>query len=93
MKKVWNVYKRKDGFRVAVEPGSPDDSFDKNLSDEYTFLGQVTEEIEEPKKEVEKVAELYVDSDSDYDSRDYIKIFSIVPVGSHDHKLHYKIKE
>jgi hypothetical protein len=95
MKKVWNVYQRKDGFRVAVLPDSIDDRFDKNHSDDYTFLGQVTEEIEEPKKEVEKVVEKVGKAAVEYyyHVEKEKKVFAVIPNDAYDFTVHYKIKE
>ncbi len=86
MKKVWNVYKRSDGFRIASEPYSRDDNYCR-MSDVYTFLGQVTEEIEEPKKEVERVIRAFK---SKFDTYSTIET---IPDDAYDITVHYKIKE
>jgi hypothetical protein len=103
MKKVWNVYQREDGMRVAISPSSQRDT---ELTDEpgYTFLGQVTEEIEElkkePKKEVEKVVEVRKIADisdvKDIKNLDYWQVVvpcQAIPEDVYDITVHYKIKE
>jgi len=96
MKKVWNVYQREDGMRVAISPSSQRDT---ELTDEpgYTFLGQVTEEIEElkkePKKEVEKVRMLLpITIPTGFENR-FQLIIGDFPKNAYDFELHYKIKE
>lgn len=91
MKKVWNVYECEDGVKMEAEPNSQGDINMQEHIGDYTFLGQVTEEIEEPKKEVEKVADVYVDGE--FCDEDFKKVYTLIPCNTYDHKLHYKIKE
>jgi hypothetical protein len=87
MKKVWNVYMYQDGVKIEAEPNSEGDISMQGQDRGYTFLYQVTEEGELPKKEVEKVVELKVFSGTPR------TVSVLLPDNAYEPKLHYKIKE
>ncbi len=91
MKKAWNVYQHKDGTRITVAPNSQQDIILSELRNDCKLLYQITEEGEEPKKEVEKVVKnmSYTYLTCEHELRLYLTL----PLYAYDFELHYKTKE
>ena len=90
MKKVWNVWESEQGTETKLKPNSSAEAYYKK-DKTWSFLGQVTEEIETPKKEVEREVDVVTQSfNEDCTIR---TVSAVIPVNAYDFKLHYKIKE